>query len=359
MQRSIERATFYAGFLIGGLWFLLCSALGIVWLLLAPRNRQTLFMYGRVFCRGLVRLMGWRIEVANRETLDSARPCVIVGNHQSFLDVVTFGSIFPERTVSAGKREIGRIPVFGWFYRLSGNLVIDRGNPRGTRDSLEEAARTIREEGLSVWFMPEGHRNTGRELLAFKSGAFRLVSDHLLQKGPAFSQPLEAWIDRASGRVRVRYSDDDGKEKNVDEEMKLPDDLSNGIILTVLKNVPPQAAPPTLSMVAFTPKPRVVKLEISRAANDQFTLNGFPRSATHYVVHIDIGGFAGLVAPLVGKQPPDSGVWVLPGAAPAFVKSEGPLHLGGPIWRIELVSPVWRQDATATTGQRRSPQRRR
>ena len=175
MRRLVERARFFAGFAIGGLWFLLCSAVGVVWLLLAPRNRQTLYMYGRVFCRGLVRLMGWRIEVANRETLDSARPCVIVGNHQSFLDVVTFGSIFPERTVSAGKREIGRIPVFGWFYRLSGNLVIDRGDPRGARDSLEEAARTIREEGLSVWFMPEGHRNAGRELLPFKTGAFRLA----------------------------------------------------------------------------------------------------------------------------------------------------------------------------------------
>ena len=175
MRRLVERARFFAGFAIGGLWFLLCSAVGVVWLLLAPRNRQTLYMYGRVFCRGLVRLMGWRIEVANRETLDSARPCVIVGNHQSFLDVVTFGSIFPERTVSAGKREIGRIPVFGWFYRLCGNLVIDRGDPRGARDSLEEAARTIREEGLSVWFMPEGHRNAGRELLPFKSGAFRLA----------------------------------------------------------------------------------------------------------------------------------------------------------------------------------------
>jgi len=175
VRRLVERARFFAGFAIGGLWFLLCSAVGVVWLLLAPRNRQTLYMYGRVFCRGLVRLMGWKIEVANRETLDSARPCVIVGNHQSFLDVVTFGSIFPERTVSAGKREIGRIPVFGWFYRLSGNLVIDRGDPRGARDSLEEAARTIREEGLSVWFMPEGHRNAGRELLPFKSGAFRLA----------------------------------------------------------------------------------------------------------------------------------------------------------------------------------------
>ncbi|PYQ68412.1 MAG: hypothetical protein DMF54_00695 [Acidobacteria bacterium] len=195
MQRSIERATFYAGFLIGGLWFLLCSALGIVWLLLAPRNRQTLYMYGRVFCRGLVRLMGWRIEVANRGTLDSARPCVIVGNHQSFLDVVTFGSIFPERTVSAGKREIGRIPVFGWFYRLSGNLVIDRGNARGTRDSLEEAARTIREEGLSVWFMPEGHRNTGRELLAFKSGAFRLALAAGVPVVPIVAEPLDVIAD--------------------------------------------------------------------------------------------------------------------------------------------------------------------
>src|SRR5262249_36984304 len=180
----------------------------------------------------------------------------------------------------------------------------------------------------------------------------------LLQKGPTFQQPLEAWIDRASGRVRVRYTDD-GQEKNVDEQMKLPDDLSNGIILTLLKNVSPQAAPPTLSMVAFTPKPRLVKLDISRAANDPFALNGITRRATHYVVKIDIGGFAGLVAPLVGKQPPDSDVWILPGDAPAFVKSEGPLHLGGPIWRIELVSPVWRAEATATNGQRQSPQRRR
>jgi 1-acyl-sn-glycerol-3-phosphate acyltransferase len=175
MTRWIERLTFYLGFAVGGLWFLFCSALGIVWLLVAPRSRQALYIYGRVFCRGLVALMGWRIDVANRELLDAARPCVFVGNHQSFLDVVTFGSIFPKRTVSAGKREIGRIPIFGWFYRLSGNLVIDRSNPRGARDSLEEAARTIREEGVSVWFMPEGHRNTGPQLLPFKTGAFRLA----------------------------------------------------------------------------------------------------------------------------------------------------------------------------------------
>ena len=195
MTRWKERLIFYSGFAVGGLWFLFCSALGIVWLLVAPRSRQALYMYGRVFCRGLVRLMGWTIEVANREVLDAARPCVFVGNHQSFLDVVTFGSIFPKRTVSAGKREIGRIPVFGWFYRLSGNLVIDRGNPRGARDSLEEAARTIREEGVSVWFMPEGHRNSGPELLSFKTGAFRLALAAGVPVVPIVAEPLEVIAD--------------------------------------------------------------------------------------------------------------------------------------------------------------------
>jgi len=147
-------------------------------------------MFGRVFCRGLARLMGWRMEVANRERLDASRPCVFVANHQSFLDVVTFGSIFPKRTVSAGKREIGRIPLFGWFYRLSGNLVLDRGNPRDARDSLDEAARTIRRENVSVWFMPEGHRNQSPELLPFKSGAFRLALAAGVPIVPVVAEPL-------------------------------------------------------------------------------------------------------------------------------------------------------------------------
>jgi 1-acyl-sn-glycerol-3-phosphate acyltransferase len=186
---------YHAGFLVGGLWFLVCSALGVVWLLVRPRNRQTLYVYGKVFCRGLVSLMGWRIDVANRERLDSARPCVFVANHQSFLDVVTFGSFFPKRTVSAGKREIGKIPIFGWFYRLSGNLVIDRSDPRGARDSLEEAARTIRDERVSVWFMPEGHRNSGRELLPFKTGAFRLALAAGVPIVPIVAAPLAVIAD--------------------------------------------------------------------------------------------------------------------------------------------------------------------
>src|SRR5688572_28904158 len=94
-------------------------------------------------------------------------------------------------------------------------------------------------------------------------------------------------------------------------------------------------------MVAATPKPRLVKLVIAPAGEEPFTIAGSPRKAMHYVVKVKIGGLAGLIAPLLGKQPEDSHVWVLGGDAPAFVKSEGPLFMGGPSWQIELVSPAW------------------
>lgn len=172
-------------------------------------------------------------------------------------------------------------------------------------------------------------------------GHFRLLSYHLVQKGAAFPQPLEMTIDRASGQVTVRYKNDHGEEKSEVEKLELPEDLANGMIITLLKNVRRDALPPSVSFVAATPKPRLVKLKISVAGAEPFSTAATARKATHYVLEVDIGGVAGLIAPLLGKKPPDSHVWVLEGEAPAFVKSEAALYPGGPAWRMELVSPVW------------------
>jgi len=174
-----------------------------------------------------------------------------------------------------------------------------------------------------------------------QSGNFRLVSDHLVQKGPAFKQPMDMTIDRESGKVVVKYKNDKGEDKVEEEQMELPDDLANGLIIALLKNVNSAAPPESFSFVAATPKPRLVKLKISTAAADPFTTAATGRKATHYVLKIDIGGIAGVVAPIIGKEPPDQHVWVLEGEAPAFVKSESTLFMGGPLWQMELVSPVW------------------
>lgn len=48
-----------------------------------------------------------------------------------------------------------------------------------------------------------------------------------------------------------------------------------------------------------------------------------------------------MIAPMIGKEPADSTVWVGAGEVPAFIKSESPLYLGGPLLRTELVGPIW------------------
>jgi hypothetical protein len=199
-----------------------------------------------------------------------------------------------------------------------------------------------------------GDRVTSRLVFHFKDGSlsdeiavfsqrghFNLISDHLVQKGPAFEQPLDMTIDRPTGHVVVRYKNDHGEEKVEDEHMNLPPDLANGMIITLLKNVRPAALPPSISLVAATPKPRLVKLALSVAGTEPFSIAGSTRKAVHYVLKVEIGGLAGVVAPLLGKQPPDSHVWIMQGEAPAFVRSQAPMFNGGPLWQTELVSPVW------------------
>jgi hypothetical protein len=139
----------------------------------------------------------------------------------------------------------------------------------------------------------------------------------------------------------VSYTADDGKEKITSDRLKVPPDTANGIVFTLMKNISPEASKTTLSMVVATPKPRIVKLIVTPEGEDSFSLGGSERKAMHYNVKVDIGGTAGLVAPIIGKQPPDTHIWILKGDPPAFIKSEGPMYEGGPIWRIELTSPVW------------------
>ena len=180
-----------------------------------------------------------------------------------------------------------------------------------------------------------------------QAGEFRLLSYHLVQRGPAFPHPTEVWIDMSKGEVTVHSDDGENSNSSKDQTKAdhpaLPTDVSNGLVLTLLKNIRPGSPEFKVSMVAATPKPRVVKLAISTQGEDQFTVAGSRRKATHFVIKVEIPGPAGLVAEVAGKQPPDTHVWILQGEAPAFVKSEGPMFADGPIWRTEIASPKWPQ----------------
>jgi hypothetical protein len=170
---------------------------------------------------------------------------------------------------------------------------------------------------------------------------FQLLTYHLVQKGRVFKRETDLSLNASTGQTIVHYKDDDGKEKTIDDRLQLPADLANGIVTTLMSDIDPKAPKTTVSMLVATPKPRLVKLEISPAGEDSFSIGGSAAKAMHYVVKVDIGGISGVIAPIIGKQPPDTHIWMVDGRAPGFLKSEGQLYEGGPIWRIEMASPIW------------------
>lgn len=196
----------------------------------------------------------------------------------------------------------------------------------------------------------KGERVTSRLLLRFRDGSidddttvftqhevFRLVSDHHIQHGPSFPEPIDVLIDAGTGEVTSRNKD--GKVRK--DRLDIPSDLANGLPPNLLMNILPTATETKVSWVAPTEKPRLIHVSIKPVGERPFTIGGTKRKALDFVLHPELGGVAGMLAPLIGKQPADQHIWILEGESPAFIREEGQLYNGGPIWRIEQASPTF------------------
>jgi len=195
----------------------------------------------------------------------------------------------------------------------------------------------------------KGQRMESRLTFRFKDGSlwdetvtftqqrvFRLMTYHQLQRGPSFPEASEVRFDRDTGRYRARV----GNGKASEDTIELPEDLHNGLTGTLLKNLPPRASA-TGHLVTFTPTPHRLDTQMRVEGEDKFFVGDVARAATRYLLKIEVPGVKGVVASLLGKDPPDVRFWISTGAAPGFVKFEGAMFLKGPRWRVERGPPRW------------------
>jgi hypothetical protein len=195
-----------------------------------------------------------------------------------------------------------------------------------------------------------GDRVTSRVTFRFRDGSlddditvfsqrrvFRLISDHHIQHGPSFPKPIDVLIDAVTGQITSRSEDGKANQEHLD----LPPDVSNGLPPNLLLNILPSTPETKLSFVAPTTKPRLISVTVKPAGEVPFSIGGSSRKAMDYVLHVELGGLTGVIAPIIGKQPADYHIWILDGAAPAFIREEGQLYEGGPIWCIEQISPTF------------------
>jgi hypothetical protein len=160
---------------------------------------------------------------------------------------------------------------------------------------------------------------------------FTLVSYRLVQRGPSFPETIEATVDRSSGRYTVRYkADEDSAEEVLNGKFEMPADAYNGLLGTLMKNLPTGESA-TVQIIAFTPKPRLVKMLLTPATEDTVMMSETAVPSTRFLVKPQLGLFASLLVADI----PDIKMWVSGGEAPAFLRFEGPLYFMGPIWRID------------------------
>ena len=138
---------------------------------LQPRNPKHVAFVARQFSY-LARLFGIKLIVRKPEDLNAGGPYVFVGNHQNNFDLITCTAAVQPGTVSVGKKSLIWVPIFGFVYWLSGNILIDRKNKSKAVGTISMVADRIKQGHLSIWMFAEGTRSRGRGLLPFKTGAF-------------------------------------------------------------------------------------------------------------------------------------------------------------------------------------------
>jgi lysophosphatidate acyltransferase len=133
---------------------------------------------GRFFQFTMYWSTGVRFRIEDpKDILGTTRPAVFVGNHQTELDVLMLGAMFPKYCSVTAKSSLKKTPFLGWFMTLSGSIFIDRKNSKDAREAMRSAAEEIRTKKQSVYMFPEGTRSYAKDatLLPFKKGAFHLA----------------------------------------------------------------------------------------------------------------------------------------------------------------------------------------
>ena len=148
------------------------SIIGLIICLFRPFHKDNTYIIGRLLAK-TAPLLGIKVEPEGELNFDGNNPCIIVSNHQNMFDLFILSQVLPKSTVTLGKKELKWIPIFGQFFCLSGNILIDRANRTRAIETMNQMSRHIHETGKSVWIMPEGTRSRGRGVLPFKKGAFQ------------------------------------------------------------------------------------------------------------------------------------------------------------------------------------------
>ena len=131
----------------------------------------------------LVYGMGFNIKKQIDQELDRNQSYIFCPNHASFMDPFVLIVLSKNPIVFIGKKELVKIPIFGFFYKRV-VIMVDRSSPKSRKRVFEMAKKRL-QEGTSIGIFPEGLVPSKDVVLApFKKGAFSLAIEYQIPVVP-------------------------------------------------------------------------------------------------------------------------------------------------------------------------------
>ncbi|HSL92901.1 MAG TPA: lysophospholipid acyltransferase family protein [Candidatus Limnocylindrales bacterium] len=187
-----------------GLLTLVFGVPGILLALLLPGRT----LKGKVFLRvskyySRIALFVMGVKVASRgiENIDSRKPYVFMSNHVSHADSPALAAVIPHPLHWVFKKELSKIPVFGWVLLACGQIMVDRSDPEKSKAALREALSGLSGNN-SVMIYPEGTRSRDGNLQPLKKGGFRMALEAGLPIVPVRVSGTREVV--AAGTLRIR-----------------------------------------------------------------------------------------------------------------------------------------------------------
>ncbi len=163
-------------------WFycwVLFTIIPVIPILLVVTSSEKLypifFKIARAWANTILFVMGFKVVLTDNKLQNGARSYVYCPNHTSMIDIMVMLSIAKNPFVFVGKKELTRIPIFGFFYKRT-CIIVDRNNSKSRIAVYDEARRRLA-NGVDVCIFPEGLVPDDESIIldTFKNGAFRLA----------------------------------------------------------------------------------------------------------------------------------------------------------------------------------------
>lgn len=167
------------------LWFYMMMGIPIIIMLpfllvsiLKEKWYPYFFIMARIWAKAILYGSGFYYKIEREQELETGKSYMFVANHTSMADIMLMLAVTKHPFVFVGKKELSKIPLFGFFYKRT-CILVDRKSTRSRMEVFNRAEKRLK-QGMSICIFPEGGVPNDESILLdeFKDGAFRLAIEH-------------------------------------------------------------------------------------------------------------------------------------------------------------------------------------